>query len=244
MRTIDVFRKVGPIDVQNVRRDNLLAWVVALPFVIALLFRYGVPALTAWLANAFAFDLTTYYPLIMSSFVVMAPAMVGMVIGFLLLDERDDQVLTALMVTPMPFSAYVLYRIVLPLALSLPVTLAGYAIAALAPLPPGKLVVITLLGSLTAPITALFLATVADNKVSGFAITKLLNSINMLPIAAYFLDEPWQFAAGILPGYWPLKLVWLADAGRPIAAVLAIGFAVNAAAILILLRLFNRKLRR
>ncbi len=244
MHAVDVLRKVGPVDLKNVRRDHFLPWVIGLPFAIALLFRYGVPALAGWLQTSFGFDLVPYYPLIMSSFVVMAPSMVGMVIGFLLLDERDDQILTALMVTPMPFGAYLLYRIAVPLAAAIPVTLLGYVLAGLTPLPLGVLLLIALLGSMTGPIAALFLAVVADNKVSGFAIIKLLNSINVLPIAAYFIGMPWQLGAGVVPGYWPLKLVWLADAGRPLAAFAAAGFVVNAAVIVVLLRLLNRHLHR
>ena len=244
MRAIDVVMRVGPIDLMNIRRDNLLAWVVVLPFVIALLFRYGVPALAGWLLVEFGFDLTPYYPLIMSGLVVMTPSMVGMVVGFLLLDERDDQVFTALMVTPMPFGAYIAFRIVAPLAASLPVTLAAYYLAGLAPLPFGMLLVAVLIGSMTAPIAALFLAVVADNKVSGFAIVKVLNNINMLPTIAYFIDMPWQLAAGVVPGYWPLKLVWLIEAGQPIALYVLAGFVVNGAAIFVLLRTLNRNLRR
>lgn len=244
MRAIDVLRTAGPVDVKNVRRDNFLAWIVGLPFLMALLLRYGIPALAAWLQTAFAFDLAPYYVLIMSTFVVAAPAMVGMVTGFLLLDERDDDVLKALLVTPMPFGAYLLYRIVVPLAIGLPVTLAGYIIAGLAPLPFAELLLITLLGSFSAPITALFLAVVAENKVSGFAIVKLLNTINMLPALAYFIGMPWQLLVGIVPGYWPLKLVWLAEAGQPLAAVAIAGFVVNALMILLLLRAFNANIRR
>ncbi len=244
MHTIDIARRVGPVDLRNFARDDFLRWVIVLPFLVALLYRYGIPALTVELLTSYGFDLVPYYPLLMSGVVVMVPSIVGMVVGFLLLDERDEQVHTALMVTPMPFGAYLLYRIALPLAVGLPVTLVVYVIAGLAPLPFGQLVVIALLGSMTAPIAALFLASVADNKVSGFAITKLLNSVNMLPIAAYFIEMPWQIAAGIVPGYWPLKLVWLAHAGESMAAAAVAGFVVNAAAVLVLLRLLDRKLHR
>ncbi|MEX2401214.1 MAG: hypothetical protein WD423_10610 [Rhodothermales bacterium] len=244
MRAIDIIRRVGPVDLRNVRRDDFLAWVIGLPFLIALLFRFGVPPLSGWLAGSFDFDLTPYYPLIMSSFVVMAPSMVGMVTGFLLLDERDDRILTALLVTPMPFGAYLSYKITAPLVVGFVVTLAGYPIAGLAPIPFGDLLVVALMGSLTGPVSALFLAVTADNKVSGFALTKVLNTINVLPIAAYFVAMPWQLFAGVVPAYWPIKLVWLSASGQPIAGIAAAGFVVNVVAIIAFLRLFNSLIRR
>jgi fluoroquinolone transport system permease protein len=46
----------------------------------------------------------------MSFLVVVMPALVGMVIGFLLLDQRDDQTLAALQVTPLTLNGYLIYR--------------------------------------------------------------------------------------------------------------------------------------
>lgn len=243
MNLLKIYRSVGPVDLKNVRRDDLLAWVMAAPLVIALLLRFGVPPLAAWLQAGWAFDLRPYYGLLMSFFVLMAPSMVGMVIGFLLLDERDDRTLTALSVTPMPLGGYLLYRITLPLMLGFVITLAGYPLAGLAPLPIGHLVFIALVAALNGPVTALFLAAFAENKVSGFALVKVLNTINMLPVAAYFVDMPWQIAAGVVPAYWPMKMLWQAVGGQRYLLYGIAGAAVSTAVVGLLLRRFTARAR-
>jgi fluoroquinolone transport system permease protein len=239
MHLLAIFRSLGPVDLKNVRRDDLLAWVVAAPLLIALLYRFGVPALTALLHERAGFALEPYYGLLMSFLVLMAPAMIGMIVGFLLLDERDERIVTALLVTPMPLNGYLAYRIAAPLGFGFLATLVAYPLAGLASIPLLNLIPIALLASFNAPLTALFLGGFAENKVTGFALVKVLNTVNMLPIAAYFLAFPWQIVAGVIPSYWPLKAVWLATAGESAWLYLLGGLVVNTVALVLLLRRFR-----
>lgn len=244
MRLIRALRVLGAVDLRNVLRDPLLAWVVLYPFVLALALRFGVPPLAGWLDRNGSFDLLPYYPLLASFVVGMAPGMVGTVVGFLLLDERDERTLTAVLVSPLPLEHYLLYRLGLPTTLGLLVTLAVYPLAGLAPLRWDHLLVASGLAALSAPITALFLGTFAQNKVSGFAFVKILNGLNMLPVLAWFLPMPRQLAMGLLPTYWPMKLVWEAADGRLGGALAGAGLAVNLAAIAALTVTFRRRALR
>jgi fluoroquinolone transport system permease protein len=243
MNPLSLFRSAGAVDLRNVLRDDLLAWVAAVPFLMALLYRFGVPPLARLLTRSLGFDLVPYYGLLMSFFVLLAPTMVGMVTGFLLLDERDEGILYALLVTPVSAGSYVGYRIAVPLLLGFAVTVAGYPVAGLAPLPALDLVAVAFVGALTGPVVALFLAAFAENKVAGFALVKVLNTINMLPVFAFFVAAPWQVAAGIVPAYWPMKMTWLAAAGRPYAPYAGAGLTVYALVLFLLLRRFDRRVR-
>jgi len=245
MNIARVFRALGPIDLKNVRRDSMLVWLPMLPVFLALLFRFGLPALSVWLVEHYQFDLTTYYPLIVSVFVPMVGGFAGIVVGFLLLDERDDQTLLALLVTPLPPTSYLIYRLGLPMVFSTLTTLAVFPLIGLVSIAAPLLIAIALLSSFAAPIFALFLATIAENKVAGLALMKLMNGVLILPIVAYFLPEPWQFLAGLLPTYWPLKVFWAATQGDPSAWVyLMIGLVINAGYLALVVRLFNRALHR
>ena len=229
------------IDFANVRRDSLLLWTALGPLAMALMYRYGVPQLTSALAQGADFDLVPYYGLLMSFFLMMPPALVGMIVGFLLLDERDDRTLTALLVTPLALSTYLAYRVSAPLVVGILATLVCYPIAGLAPMAFGDLAVIAVLASVTGPITALFLVSFAENKVAGFALVKILNLVNTLPTVAYFLDVPWQLVGGIVPGYWPMKMLWLATAGESYLAYGLAGLAVNVAILWLLLARFKAR---
>ncbi len=239
MKTLTIVRTLGPVDFKNLRRDRGLVWFPLLPLIMALVIRLGVPAVSQFVATHWAVNLTPYYPLIMSSFVLLAPSVIGMVVGFLLLDERDDQVLTAHLVTPMSLGGYVLYRLSVPMLLGMGVTLLGYPLAGLVPIAVGDLLIVAALGSFTAPLTALFLASFAPNKVAGMALVKLLNMVSVLPLVAFFVPSTWQLVAGILPSYWPLKLFWRAVEDQPYGIYLIIGLAINVLAVGLLVQRFN-----
>ncbi|MCD1293884.1 ABC transporter [Methanocella sp. CWC-04] len=213
MNYIKIIRSFGLGDLLNVVRDPLLKWMIAMPFMIAILLRFLVPELTAWAAPMI--DLVPYYPMIMAIVVVFVPAMYGVCIGFLLLDERDEGMLTALKVTPVSLSSYLVYRITAPMLLSFVSTLIAYPLAGLTGIDPLILIVVALVASFEAPFFALVLACFAENKVQGFAIQKMMGSLLMIPMIAYLLDPKWEFVFYIIPTFWPVKAFWVGTINGP-----------------------------
>ena len=108
-----------------------------------------------------------------------------------------------------------------------------------------RLVPIAVVGSLSGPLLSLALATVAENKVQGFAVVKALGTLMTPAVVAYFIATPWQYIAGILPLYWPLKAFWLAhEGGAPWVPFLLVGLVYQLALLACLLRRFRRVLHR
>ena len=194
-----MFRALIYADSRLLWRDPLLGWILALPIGLALLLRPLIPRVQEALLAGMGFDLTPYHPLVMGGYLMTAPGMVGMVIGFLFLDERDARTLTALRTTPMSMHQYLGYRIALPLLLGTASTLIGYPLTGLTPLALSSLLPIAIVAGVSAPILALVLAIAAPNKVAGFAVVKVMNAVNLLPVVAYFVPRPLQFVAGIFP---------------------------------------------
>lgn len=244
MNLVQLYRALGPIDLKNMRRDSMLVWLPVLPPLVALLTRWGLPALTSWLLAQVAFDLTPYHSLMMSFIMPFPAGFVGVITGFLLLDERDDRTLTALMVTPLPLTGYLAYRLSAPLLASTLLALITYPVVGLLPLPWLPLLLIALLSGFAAPILALALPSLAANKVAGLALQKMLGSLLFLPVVAYFLPEPWQWLAGIFPTYWPMKVFWLAAGGQSYLLSLLIGIIINIVYLAVFVRLFNRAMHR
>ena len=245
MKAMKAMKALGPIDARSVRRDSLLRWLVFYPIFLALLMRWGVPLLTVRLAEQYQFDLTPYYMLLMSFLVVMMPNLVGIIIGFLLLDQRDDLTLTALQVTPLTLNGYLLYRITMPMVLSTLMTMAIFPIAGLVKTEFFPLFIISLGAAPLAPIFALFLAAFAANKVQGFALMKASGVVSIPPLIAYFVKSDWQLAFGIIPGYWPIKSFWVIQSGDTNYWIyLLAGLAYQVLLVVVLLRRFNRVMSR
>lgn len=204
---------LGPIDLKNVWRDSLLRWMLLVPLLLGVLFRFGVPPVGVWLDRRFGIDLALYQPLLTSMLVMIAPMMNAVVIGFLLLDQKDDRTLAALEVTPLTARGYLVYRLTVPIVLSVVMTVVALALSGVSTLGLGGQLLAAIGAAPLAPAFTLFLAAFAKNKVQGFALMKASGIINWPPVIAYFIAPPWQWLFGLCPTYWPAKLVWELESG-------------------------------
>lgn len=245
MKGTAVFKALGPIDLRNIGRDEMLRWFTLLPVVLALLLRFGLPLAAKHLQANFGLDLAPYSALIMSYLLLGAPAILGMVIGFLLLDERDEGSLIALQVTPLPLRNYVIYRLGLPVALTVLVLVVSLPLAGVTSLSLGETLLVALAAAPLAPLLAVFLAAFASNKIQGFALTKAAGILFIVPAAAYLLGERWQWVFAWLPTFWAPKLFWSVAASQPNDwAVALAGFICQFAWIYLLGRRFSRVLHQ
>jgi fluoroquinolone transport system permease protein len=242
MNVLRTIRSLGPIDAVNLLRDPLLRWIVALPILIALMARFILPVLIGRLEETLRIGLGGFYPVIAGyALLITAPVMCGMVIGFLMLDERDDRTLFALRVTPLPLSGYLAWRLSLPMFLSVFITIVAFSVAGLERPGIPRVLLSALAAAPLAPLMALSLATFAKNKVQGFALVKALSVFQMAPLFAYFIHSDWQAAFGIIPTYWPAKSLWNFQQDEQTAWLyLVAGLAYQSLLLAALLRRFNR----
>ena len=223
----------------------MLRWLVFLPLAMALLMRWGVPVVTTRLKAEYGLTLEPYYALLTSVMALVTPMLAGVVIGFLLLDQRDDGTLAALRVTPVSLNGFLAYRIGTPMAASVVMTMICVPLVGLVEVSAAALLVVALVASPIAPFYALMLAAFSDNKVQGFALMKAAGILSWPPVIAYFLPTVWQWAMGIVPLYWPAKVFWMLSAGDSgTADYVAVGLAYQAALVAWLLRRFHRVLER
>ncbi|MGI9324848.1 MAG: hypothetical protein ACR2PZ_06480 [Pseudomonadales bacterium] len=240
MNILRVLTALGPMDAKTISRDSLLRWMIVITVPLALLLRWGLPALAGRIEQLYQFDITPYYPLVMSFNMVLMPILAGLVIGFLLLDQRDDNTLAALQVTPLSLRGYLAYRIAAPIVLSIVLTIVLFRIAALTPVSFFPLFWMSIAVAPLAAVFALFLGTFAANKVQGFALTKANGVITLPPVTAYFVAGDWQLAFGVVPTYWPAKAFWEFAGGTDVYWVYAlIGFVFQCGLLILLLRRFE-----
>lgn len=210
-----VFKALGPIDVRSIGRDKGIYWMLFLPILSAVILRWGVPPLTDSLIEKYDFNLAPYYPVILAYFfVIMAPITFSVMVGFMLLDEKDDNTLTALQVTPLPLNSYIAYRVFVPVLLTIVMMFIIFPLAAIDSLPWQSLLVAAVAASPMSPMFALYLASMAENKVQGFALMKLSGLVLFIPIFAFFIQSGWELAFGLIPTYWPMKVYWMLTAGE------------------------------
>ena len=231
----------GRIDWRSLRGDSFLLLLISAPFIYALLIRLALPHADVPLREAFGISAAELGPLLGAGLVMLAPSCTGVVVGFLLLDERDLNVMAAIRVTPCPPSVYLMRRLFWPSFVGTSVGLMAHAVSGLAAPPFFALLAISLVASLAAPAMALMLGALAENKVQGLALLKVFNVIALLPVFAYFLEGSWRYVAVVLPTAWPILGYWHALEGKTWALDAVGGVVFMGLAIVGLYRLFERK---
>jgi fluoroquinolone transport system permease protein len=192
-----------------------------------------------------AVDLTPYLPLIVSYFILgMSSVLFGMIGGFLLLETREDRTIRAMLVSPVPLRTYLVgFCTALVLGANVVSVTEGLIVGlALPPFP--VLVAAAVVCGLSAPMMAMFLAAASEDKVAAFAQMKIVSTAGLVPVAAWFAPEPWQWLAGIYPPYLASKAYWVAEAGGNGWPWLAAGVVVSAVWLVVFERFFDRAARR
>lgn len=236
-------------DTRLILRDRMLATLLLVVFLMGLGLRYALPAIDRSLADGgvmpserVAFRFSDIFPIFVAFVAYWQSALLpGTVFGFLLLDEKEDDTLTVLRVTPTPLTRYVTYRVALPMILAFAFALVLPSMMGHCPPPAALHLPLALVASLTAPSTALLLAVYAENKVQGLAFTKFGGVAGLTIIVGYFIPGNWQWLAGAFPPFLVAKAYWMSRSGDPMTFV---ALALSALGQIVLLTFLIRRFQR
>lgn len=239
------WRHSARFDLQRLLRDRFLVFIGLFSTALIGIMAWALPWMSDFTLRTWNVDLVPYYPLIAGYFVVMMGIFPGFLCGFVLIQEREHGTLSALRVMPMSTGTWLMQKLLWPSLLSVALTiLAGAALNPLG-LGWGQVLAIGLASSSVAAFGAVSMATLARNKVQGVNAMKMLNSIGVVPAAAWFVPEPWQFLAGLFPPYWLAKGYWAMAAGEAGAwAFLLLGWGGGLVTTWLMAGLYQRRLQR
>lgn len=208
-------------DLKRIARDPMLTFYVLAPLLLFAALRLGVPFVSGLLREKLQYDLSAYDELIMSVALLMPSLMLGCMSGFMMLDERDENVIQYYAVTPLSKRGYLSYRLSFAVALA-----TGYGLLILLGgglVSPrfGSVEPLLVLLAMPTPVFALFLVSFAANKVEGLAVSKGISLFMLAPAVAYFVPSPWHYICGVVPAFWIAKTYLVGQTGGFAACALA-----------------------
>ena len=191
-------------DLKLILRDSTLVMALVGPIgIMALLF--FLPALEALVLDKLSFDLVDYR-LFIVSFLSLVPGMLfGMVYGFIILDERDENIIQSISVTPLRTQGYLSYKLQMPMLLSAGFFLFLIYATVLIDLNPLHGIGIAVMVALEAAIGTLFLVAYSDNKVEGLAFSKLVGIMYLAIPLVFLWASGWHWVTAFLPPFWIAK---------------------------------------
>lgn len=244
MQLTRVLNVLGRNDFRLIGRDQFLTGLFGYVIAMALVLRFGFPWAEGMVAGNpdIDLDIVSFYPLLIGYMVFFSSGLIGgMIVGFLILDERDQNTIKAMLVTPLPVNYYMVYRVLIPMALTFFIAIFMFLVINQALIPIWQLLLVAAVASLNGPLIAMFVAAMAQNKVQGFGMLKIIGTSGLLIFVGWFIAEPLQFLVGIFPPYWAVKAYWtMLEGGAAWPIFLAMGVVLNVAAIWFLSRRVER----
>jgi fluoroquinolone transport system permease protein len=188
-------------DMKLIFRDPILYIMLFVPLIFIGLLRIALPAISAVFP-----ELKSYTMIFLGTFCLITAMFPAFIYSFVMLDEKDQDVITVFRVLPISSIEFLLVRLSF-------ITLASFlfiyliiASTGLVPWSAGKIFMASLPISLVAPVMSLFMVSFARNKIEGATWMKGLNFIMFLPVLSYFIQGPYEYLLGILPVYWIFKM--------------------------------------
>lgn len=140
---------------------------------------------------------------------IMITLLAGFAFGamgsFSLLDDRDDQVLLSIQITPVPLEWYIWFKVCFTYVLALFAGLFLIWFTGVLELSFVKIFAVAALSALQVPFVMFIVNSFSENKVEGFMAMKALGFLLIFPVAGFFFLDAVEWVFAVAPASWPAK---------------------------------------
>ncbi len=192
-------------DARVIYRDSFLILLSLYSLALALAARILVP----WIPME---NLGLY---LAPAVILFGPVLLGTVLGFALIEEREQGTWLLLRVLPLRELGLFAYLSVAAGLVSGIVSLASAYLYGCPVADRMQFGLMLVASSASAPLVMLVLAGLCSNKIEGLAVSKIISFVGLAPALVFVLPMPWQLVAGWCPWYWVYLGLLQAYAGEP-----------------------------
>ena len=178
-----------------------MKFMLIYPIILGFIARFIVPKI----ATSSGFTVQEAADLILGILIILVPHIFGAIIGFSILDDRDDNIFTSIKVTPLNIINFLLFKVLTVFILSFAACFFVIWFSNIWTLTYYEIIVLALLAAFGAPISGLLINVFAKNKIEGFAIMKGTGIILVFPIVALFFIDIRELFFSFAPGFWVVK---------------------------------------
>lgn len=184
-------------------RDSMMKFMLVYPFIFGAIGRYLLPVV----AENTGFVIAFYADLILVVLALIIPTVYGAILGFSIMDDREDHILSSIKVTPLSLHHFLSFKVVMVSLFSFLSSIFVIYFSDIGGLPMRSIVSISFLAALSAPMTGLLINAFSKNKIEAFAIMKGLGTTILFPILSLFFFDGKEFFFSFVPGFWPAKAI-------------------------------------
>lgn len=180
-------------DMKYIKKDPMYIIGCIIPLILGLVYKFIISNINMLSDYLFVFQYL---------FISIIPMMVAMVLGFRVLDEKDERILYVYAVSPLKLSGYINFRIVQCSVLSFIqlIILSLFGITT-----KYNFALTIVIAVLLAPCLFLIISLIGKNKIQGMTILKLIGTIIVLPGLQVIGKNKWDFIFKFIPTDFILK---------------------------------------
>lgn len=192
-------------DLRQIIREPLMLMLLILPAIIIVVFAV-LKSLWPWVDSLLTVNISPYEPYIGVMAIMIQPMLIGSVLGFLMLDEKDAKILQLLVVTPIGFIGYLTRRSMLPI-LSNVIFIVITFIALEIKLSILSYMMVLIFCTLESLLVGFLLMSFAEDKIKGLALAKGVGALFVFGFADLIPVKSLQTIAYLVPYYWNTQLM-------------------------------------
>ncbi len=200
------FLRIMVSDLKMIMRDPIMALLFFVPLMIGIIFKLLIHFLLPFALEFVDFSLPLE-PYLLSMTLLMTPYMLGVVMGFMMLDDKDGNIIDLVLVTPYGRRGYLLNRILFISIFTFLYSWINYLILNLVDLNILSLLYISILLSVFAASIGLLFFRIASDKIIGLTYAKILNLVIIFVFADFIKAEWFLYVAVLFPTFWITKLI-------------------------------------
>ncbi len=179
--------------------------------------------------------------------ILMTGYIFGALTAFTLLDDKDDNVLMSLKITPISVKLYVIIKLLVSFIFGFIATIVIIFTTNFLPNTSfWVILLIAIVGALQAPGVALIVNSLSSNKVGGFIVMKMTGLILTIPVVAFFVQS-WQEVFLIFaPGFWSARMIQMEliptiDVNFTLIVYFFLGVIYNLLFTTLLMKIYSKK---
>lgn len=194
-------------DLKQLVREPMMLMLFISPILIICLFKAIISLIVPFVQQYIAFSIEDYKAYILAFIFILTSGMLGIVTGFMMLDERDGKIAELMAVTPLGRSGYLFNRLSFTFIATFGYTFVGYFIVDIYQVPIVMVLFLGILLGLFSSTMGLIIFTISSDKVKGLTYAKGLNVI-MLFCLTDLLHEKWLTQISkFFPTYWITEMI-------------------------------------
>ena len=189
-------------DLRQIMRDPIMAVLMVAPLFLIIAFKLMVLYLMPFIQNLIEFDVSPYLNYVFVFVVMMCGAMLGIVTGFMMIDDRDGKIAELMSVTPLGRGGYLLNRLFFAATLTVFYSILSYYVLNVVELSFITILFVSLLSSNYSIIIGLLIFSFADDKVKGLTFAKAINSLSLFAFTDLLALKWLTILSWFFPPYW------------------------------------------